>query len=94
MDALLIMLKNVMIFVLLAVPGYVMVKAKILSPSESGGISKILTWVGLPFMILTSTLKVNFTKDFAASMSVIAIFSLVYIFFMFFTSVLLVKNVK
>lgn len=92
MDALLIMLKNVLIFVLLAVPGYILVKGKMLSSKDTGSISKILTYVGLPFMILSSTLRVNFTKDFAASMGIIAVFGIAYTFFMFFATILLCKT--
>ena len=37
MNTLFIMLKNVIIFVLLAVPGYLLVKGKLLSQKDSGG---------------------------------------------------------
>ena len=64
MDALWIMLKNVIIFVLLAVPGFLMVKTKLLKQEQSGVLSKLLMYVGMPFLILSSTIeKVTFNKE-------------------------------
>lgn len=88
------MLKNVIVFVLLAVPGVLLVKAKIMNTKESGTISKLLTYVGLPFMILTSTLKVTFTKKFAFSMSVVAVFAVLFTLFMLGVSYFLCKGTK
>lgn len=94
MDAFLIMLKNVIVFVLLAVPGYLLVKGGVLTTKESGVISKVLTYVGLPFMILTSTVKVEFTKDFAAEMGLLFLFGVVFTFFMLFATAFLCRGVK
>ncbi len=93
MDALLIMLKNVVVFVLLAVPGYILVKTKLLSSKESAPLSKLLTYVALPFMILTSTLNVSFSKEFATSMAILAVVGVVFTFLMFFVSGLLCRKV-
>ena len=57
METLQIMLKNVIIFVLLAVPGYLLVKGRLVGGKESGVLSKLLTYVGMPFMILSSSLN-------------------------------------
>ena len=57
MDALIVMLKNVIIFVLLALPGFFLVKSKQLKAEQSGALSKLLTYVGMPFLILTSTIN-------------------------------------
>ena len=54
MDTFMIMLKNVLIFVLLAVPGYLLVRGKKLTQKDSGGFSLLLTNVCIPFMILSS----------------------------------------
>ncbi len=94
MDAFLVMLKNVMIFVLLAVPGYLLVKGKILTTKESGVISKVLTYVGLPFMILTSILKVEFTGDFAIELGAVALIGVAITFLMLFLATLLSKGEK
>ncbi len=59
MDALWIMLKNVILFVALAVPGYLLVKCKVLKGEQSGVLSKVLMYLGVPFMVLAGTLKVQ-----------------------------------
>ena len=61
MDTLIVMLKNVLIFVLLAVPGYLLVKGKLVTGKDSHLLSKLLTYVGMPALILSSTLKLEFT---------------------------------
>lgn len=59
MGALWIMLKNVILFVALAIPGYLLVKGKILKGEQSGVLSKVLMYLGVPFMVLAGTLKVE-----------------------------------
>ena len=63
MDALFEMIKNVLVFVALAIPGFLLVKTKVLSHEQSGALSKILMYVGMPFMIVNSTIKVDFSKS-------------------------------
>ena len=46
MEALLSMFKNVVLFVALAVPGYLLVKTKMLNSAHSGVLSKLLMYVG------------------------------------------------
>ena len=86
MDTLLIMLKNVIIFVLLAIPGYLLVKGKLLDQKSSGIISKLLTYVGMPFMILSSTLKLEFTGEFTISLIAFGVVCIGFTFLMFFAS--------
>ena len=64
MDALWIMLKNVLMFVAYALPGYILVKSKLLKTEESLALSKILTYVGMPFLILSSTISIDLTGSF------------------------------
>ena len=59
-DAFFIMLRNVLVFVLLAIPGFLLVKLGFIKAKESGILSKLLTYVGMPFLILASTLNVSF----------------------------------
>ena len=47
MDAFFIMLRNVALFVALAVPGYLLVKCKLLKQEQSGVLSTILTYLGM-----------------------------------------------
>ena len=71
MDAFLIMLKNVAIFVLLAIPGYLLVKTKTMKAGDSGVLSTVLTWLGMPFLILSGTLTIDFNGDFIRSLLII-----------------------
>lgn len=86
MDTLLIMLKNVIIFVLLAVPGYFLVKGKVLKGQDSGGLSKLLTNIGMPALVLSSTLSLNFTAELTVSMLVVAVLCTAFTVFSFVSS--------
>lgn len=92
MSTLILMLKNVLIFVLLAVPGYLLVKGKRLKPAESGTLSKLLTNVGMPGLILSSTLKLEFTGEFSRSLIVAGIIGVAFTIAMFFLSALFVRG--
>ncbi len=93
MDALWIMLKNVLIFVALALPGYILVKAKFLKSNESAILSKILTYVGMPFLILSSTLSIEFTNEFALIAVVTALSCIIFtVLFSFLTIPLTLKE--
>lgn len=74
MGPLWIMLKNVLLFVALAVPGYVFVKKDILKAEQSSVLSKILLYVGVPFMVMTSTMNVELSGELA--LGILTIFAL------------------
>lgn len=63
MGEFLIMLKNVVLFVLLAIPGYLLVKTKHLKSSDSGVLTTILLYLGLPFMILVNTINIQISAE-------------------------------
>ena len=87
MDALWIMLKNVIVFVALAVPGFILVKCKMLTQAQSGALSKLLMYVGMPFLILTNIVaKITFNKELLLMMGVVALIGGVYTFATFFLS--------
>ena len=86
MDALWIMLKNVMVFVALAVPGYLLVKCKELTQAQSGALSKLLMYVGMPFLILTNSIKIDFNGELLLMMGVVALVGIAAIFATFFVS--------
>ena len=86
MNTLLIMLKNVIIFVLLAVPGYLLVRGKRLTQQESGTLSKLLTNVGMPFLILSSTLKLELSGEFTRSMIIAGVLGVVFLGLTFLAS--------
>lgn len=92
MNAFLIMLKNVVIFVLLAVPGYLLVKTKTVKPSDTGILSTLLSWVGMPFLILSGTLTINFTGEFTRSLLIVGAVGLLFILLMILLSAILTKK--
>jgi len=94
METLIVMLKNVLIFLLLAVPGYLLVKGKILGVKESETLSKLLTNLGMPFLVLSSTLKLQLSGEFTKSIVVMAVLGALFLLLMFFTSVWLVRGVQ
>ena len=59
MEAFWIMFRNVMLFVALAVPGYLLVKCKVIKGEQSGVLSKLLMHLGVPFMVLAGTVQIE-----------------------------------
>lgn len=92
MDAFLIMLKNVAIFVLLTIPGYLLVKTKTMKAGDSGVLSTILTWLGMPFLILSGTLGINFSGDFIRSLLIVGVGGVLFNGIMIFLSAWLTKK--
>ncbi|MBO4323398.1 MAG: AEC family transporter [Clostridia bacterium] len=94
MESLLIMLKNVVMFVLLALPGYILVKTRLLNAEHTGALSKLLMFVGMPFLILSSTLKLSLSAEFVKMMLLVAGIGVAFILVAFFASALLTKGEK
>ena len=94
METFFVMLKNVVIFVLLAVPGFLMVKSKLLRSSDSGILSKLLTQIGVPALILSNTIGLKFTGSLTKGLIVISILSVLFYLFMYATSAWLCKGEK
>ena len=55
MDAFWVMFRTIAIFLLLAVPGFLLVKLKIMKDMDAAGLSKVLVYFGLPFQTFTGT---------------------------------------
>lgn len=92
MDAFVNILKNVIIFVALALPGYILVKTKFFKSSDSGILSKLLSYVGMPFLILSSTLDVSIDNDFLSVALISAVACVVITLgIIFFTGLLTLK---
>lgn len=64
METFFIILKSVIIFVALALPGFCLSKKQIIKPENCGALSNLLTFVGVPFLIFSGTLQMNFTAQF------------------------------
>lgn len=86
MDQFFIMFKNVLIFVALAIPGYILVKSKLLSVKDSAVLSKILLYIAMPFLILSSTLDIVFNMDTVIQLLIVALISLLGLLGSYFAS--------
>ncbi|MBR5022242.1 MAG: AEC family transporter [Oscillospiraceae bacterium] len=95
MEELMIMLRNVLMFVALAIPGFVLVKTKLLKPEQSGVLSKLLMYLALPFMIFSGVVKnLTFDGDSLLMLGVVALIGMVVVLGMFFVSAPLVNMEK
>ncbi len=94
MDAFLQMLINVLMFVALALPGYILIKAKLLNSSQSNALSTLLAYVGLPFLVVSSTLNINFDGQFLTIALISLGVGIAITFLMFFLSKLLTVKEK
>ena len=56
MDAFFVMLRNVLLFVALAVPGFILVKKGWIKKEQSEVISGLITYIGFPFMVAAGTI--------------------------------------
>lgn len=87
MDALWIMFKNVLVFVALALPGFILIKSKIVTQEQSGALSKILMYAGMPFLVLTSMLSnVTFNKELLSMMALVTVIAISYTAVSFFAT--------
>lgn len=95
MGEFIIMLRNVLIFVALAIPGYILVKGKLLKPEQSGVLSKLLMYLALPCMIFSGVVKnLTFNGESVLMLAIVAVVGIVAVLGMFFVSAPLVKMEK
>ena len=98
MSEFIIMLRNVLIFVALAIPGYLLVKFKMLKQEQSGVLSKILMFLALPFLIFSGTVNnLSLNKEIMLMMGIVLGIGIIYTLIMFLISKPLVgmeKNKK
>ncbi len=87
MEAFASMFKNVVLFVVLAFPGYLLVKTKTLNPAHSAILSKLLMYVGMPFLILSGTVNnISFNKELILTVALVAAMGIAFTLAMFFIS--------
>lgn len=95
MNEFMIMFRNVLIFVALAIPGYLLVKKGMLKHAQSGVLSKILMYLGMPFLIFSGTVSnLSFSGDLVLTLGIAAVIGIAYTFIMFFVSKPLVSMEK
>lgn len=89
------MLRNVLMFVALALPGYALVKFGVIKHEQSGVLSKLLMYLALPFLIFSGTVSnLSFDKGALLMLGIVAVIGVVYTFVMFFMSKPLVSMEK
>lgn len=95
MNEFMVMFRNVLIFVALAIPGYLLVKTGMLQLSQTGILSKILMYLGMPFLIFSGMVNnLSFDGEMMLTMGVTALVGIVYTFITFFVSKPLVSVEK
>ncbi len=94
MDAFIIMLRNVLVFLALAIPGYLLVKIKILKEEDTPPLSKVLVKVGLPALIFANSLSMDLKGGAWITLGVVALVSLALILVTVLISALVTKGVK
>ncbi len=92
MGAFLSMLSSVIIFVALAVPGWILVKTKTLKVEQSLPLSKLLMWVGMPFLILSGTMRLRFSSTLLKGMGLSFALTIGFVAIWFFLTLLLTKK--
>lgn len=87
MDAFLPMLINVAIFVALALPGFILVKSGMLAKEQSAGLSKVLVYVGMPFMVTYNVIDgVVFDGELLSVIGIAAAVGVTFIVLQYFLS--------
>ena len=95
MDAFFIMMRNVLLFVALALPGYLLVKTKVIKQEHSAPFSKLLMYEGLPFLLISGTINnLTFKKETILSMALVALVGIAYTFVAFLASKPLTSHEK
>lgn len=95
MEEFVIMLRNVLMFVALAIPGFLLVKAKLLKPEQSGVLSKLLMYLALPLMVFSGVVKnLTFDGDSLRMLGIITLIGMAAVWGMFFVSAPLAKMEK
>ena len=78
MDAFFTMLRSVALFVVMALPGYIFIKTKFLKQEHSMALSKMLTHLGLPFLIVSCVLGIDLNLEFLKNTAVLILTSLAF----------------
>ena len=87
MNAFLIMVRNVILFAALALPGYVLVKGNILRQEHSAPLSKILMYVGMPFLVISGTVNnLTINSELLLRILVVALIGIAYTLAIFLAS--------
>ncbi len=90
-----VMLRNVLMFATLALPGYTLVKYNILRQEQSAVLSKLLMYLGVPFLVFSGTVNnLSFEPELLLTIGIVTLIFIVYTLVMFFVSKHLVAMEK
>ena len=68
-----IMLKNVIVFVALAVPGWLLAKKKLLKGEDCNVLTQLILYVAMPFLVFHSTVSIDFNGRVALELFLVAV---------------------
>ncbi len=87
MNEFIVMLRNVLMFVALAIPGYLLVKTNVLKQEHSAILSKVLINLGIPFLVFSGTVSnLTFDRELLLTMGIVSAVFIGYGLVMFFAS--------
>lgn len=90
-----VMLRNVLIFVALAIPGYIMVKLNIIKNEHTGVLSKLLMYMAMPFLIFSGVVNnLSLDKELLLMLGIAAVIGVIYTFILYFITGPLTKGEK
>lgn len=92
MGTFIVMLRNVLVFLFLAVPGYILVKTKVIKESDTPPLSKVLISVGMPALIFANTISMNLEGEQVVNLSITAVITFVYLLLFNFASIPIMKK--
>jgi predicted permease len=83
-----------MLFVALAVPGYLLVKCKAIKAEHSGVLSKLLMNIGVPFMVLGGTMQIELNATTVKMVLLIVGLTIAFLLGSFFLTVPITRGVE
>ena len=90
-----VMLRNVLIFVALAIPGYIMVKLNIIKNEHTGVLSKLLMYMAMPFLIFSGVVNnLSLDKELLLMLGIAAFIGVIYTFILCFITGPLTRGEK
>ncbi len=92
MEAFFTMLENVIIFVALAIPGFLLAKLRLIKKEHSGVLSTLLVNVGVPFLIFSSLQNITIDGETSLSLLLMGVIGLAFTFLMFFLTAFLTNK--
>ncbi|MBO5926856.1 MAG: AEC family transporter [Clostridia bacterium] len=92
MEAFIVMFRNVLVFLALAVPGYLLVKLNIIKDKDTPPLSKVLVKVGLPALVFSNSLSMDLKGEATIKLAIVAIVTFIFILLTVILSSLFTKN--